>query len=144
MIDLEGIELTADHPARTAAIASIRAVEAGDRDAWLALFAEDATVADPVGFSPLDPAGEGHHGRDAIAAFYDTVIAQAEVCFDLRESYAAGDECANVGTITSTFPDGTAGVVDGVYVYRVDEQGKLVSVRAFWQYDDLRIVPPPG
>ena len=122
----------------------MRAVEAGDRDAWLALFAAGATVADPVGVSPLDPTGEGHHGTEAIAAFYDTVIAQAQVRFVLRESYAAGDECANVGTITSTFPDGTAGVVDGVYVYRVDSHGKLVSVRAFWQYDDLRIVLPPG
>ncbi len=122
----------------------MRAVEAGDRDAWLALFADDATVADPVGVSPLDPTGAGHRGTEAIAAFYDTVIAQAQVRFELRESYVAGDECANVGTITSTFPDGTAGVVDGVYVYRVDDQGDLVSVRAFWQYDDLRIVPPPG
>ena len=64
--------------------------------------------------------------------------------FDLRESYAAGDECANVGTITPTLPDGTRAVVEGVYAYRIDGQGELVSVRAFWQYDDLRIVPPPS
>lgn len=137
---MQGIDLDLSHPARRAALASIRAVEAGDRDAWLALFADDAVVADPVGPSPLDPDGEGHRGRDAIAAFYDDVVAQAQVRFDIRESYAAGDECANVGTITSTFPDGSAGVVEGVYVYRVDAAGKLVSLRAYWQFDDLRMI----
>lgn len=138
---MEGIELDPSHPARRAAIASVAAVEAGDRDAWLALFAPDAVVADPVGPSPLDPDGEGHRGLAAIAAFYDTVIATAQVRFAIRESYAAGDECANVGTITSTFADGTAGIVDGVYVYRVDDRGRIVSIRAYWEFDNLRVVP---
>ena len=31
------------------------AVEAGDRDAWLALFADDAVVEDPVGPSASTP-----------------------------------------------------------------------------------------
>ena len=31
-----------------------------------------------------------------------------QVRFRLRESYACGDECANVGRITTTLPDGTA------------------------------------
>jgi hypothetical protein len=43
--------------------------------AWLALFAADAVVQDPVGQSPLDPVGEGHRGHDAIGRFWDTVIA---------------------------------------------------------------------
>lgn len=137
---MEGIELDPTHPARRAAIASMTAVEAGDRSAWLALFAPDAVVADPIGESPLDPTGEGHHGAEAIAAFYDTVIAGAQVRFSIRESYAAGSECANVGTITSTFPDGSAGVVDGVYVYRVDAQGRVISLRAYWQFGDLRVI----
>ena len=141
---MDGIGLDPTHPARRAAIASITAIEAGDRDGWLALFADDAVVADPVGPSPFDAEGNGHRGRDAIAAFYDTVIAQAQVRFTLRASYAAGSECANEGTITSTFPDGTEGIVDGVYLYRVDEAGKLVSVRAFWEFEKLRIVAPGG
>ncbi len=62
--------------------------------------------------------------------------------FTLRASYAAGSECANEGTITSTFPDGTAGIVDGVYLYRVDDDGLLLSVRAFWEFERLRVVAP--
>ena len=137
---MEGIGLDPSHPARRAAIASVEAIEAGDRTAWLSLFTSDALVADPVGSSPLDPAGNGHRGLEAIAAFYDTVVASAQVRFSIRESYAAGSECANVGTITSTFADGSAAVVDGVYVYRVDHEGRLVSIRAYWEFDNLRMV----
>lgn len=138
---MEGTDLDPSHPARQAAQASVRAVESGDREGWLALFADDAVVADPVGVSPLDPRGEGHRGRAEIAAFHDAVIAAAQVRFSIRESYAAGDECANVGTITSTFADGSAAVVDGVYVYRVNAQGLLVSIRAYWEFDNLKFIP---
>ena len=81
----------------------------GTAAVWLALFAADACVEDPIGPSMFDPEGAGHRGPQAIAAFYDTVIASGRVEFSIRESYAAGNECANVGTITTTLPDGTRG-----------------------------------
>ena len=59
---------TADHPARAASQASMAAVTAGDRAAWLALFAADAVVEDPIGPSMFDPDGAGHRGADGIAA----------------------------------------------------------------------------
>ena len=128
----------APHPARDASLASMRAVEAGDRDGWLALFAPDAVVQDPIGVSPLDPSGEGHQGIDAIAAFYDSTIAPNEVRFTIERSHAAGDEVANVGTITTTMADGTVVHTDLVGTYRVDAAGKLLSLRAFWEMDKLR------
>jgi ketosteroid isomerase-like protein len=130
----------APHPARNAALASMRAIEAKDRDGWLSLFAPDAVVADPVGPSPFDPEGHGHRGRDAIAAFYDTVIGPNDsVTFAIGASYAAGDEVANVGTITTTLPGGAGRVhTDGVFTYRVDAEGKVVSLRAHWELDKLR------
>ena len=131
-----------EHPARAASKQSMAAVEAGDRQAWLALFASDAVVQDPIGVSPLDPTGLGHRGVDAIAAFYDTVIAPNRVAFEIRESYAAGDEVANVGTITTTFADGGRALVDGVYTYRVDDDGRLVALRAYWEIDALRYEAP--
>ena len=39
------------------------AVAAGRKDDWLALFAPDAIVQDPVGPSRLDPDGRGHRGH---------------------------------------------------------------------------------
>jgi hypothetical protein len=45
-----------------------------DREAWLALFAPDAVIEDPIGPSPFDPEGKGHRGTEGINAFYDNVI----------------------------------------------------------------------
>jgi ketosteroid isomerase-like protein len=132
------------HPARDAARASMRAVEAGDREGWLALFAVDACVEDPIGPSAFDPTGAGHRGPEAIAAFYDTVIASGRIEFSIRESYAGGSECANVGTITTTLPDGTRALVDGVYTYRVDADGRIVALRAYWEPARMRLEPPAG
>ena len=117
------------------------AVEAGDREAWLALFSDDAVVEDPVGPSMFDPDGTGHRGREAIAAFYDNVIGVNEsIRFAIRESFLCGDEVANVGTIRINFAAGGAVEVDGVYCYRVSPDGKLGGIRAFWEADQIRSV----
>jgi ketosteroid isomerase-like protein len=116
----------------------MEAVEAGDKEAWLALFSPDAVVEDPIGPSPLDPSGEGHRGRPAIGAFYDTVIGPNQVRFRIEQSWAGGNEVANVGTITTTMADGTVVHTDGVFTYRVDDQGLVVGLRAYWEMDRLR------
>jgi ketosteroid isomerase-like protein len=142
---MEGMDgYDAEQPARAAAIRSVEAVEAGDRETWLGLFTDDALVQDPIGASPLDPTGEGHRGIEAISSFYDRVVSQAQIRFSVRESYAQGDECANVVTITSTFPDGGRSVVDAVSTYRLapDGSGKLMWLRAYWEFDALVYEPP--
>ena len=97
-----------EHPARLASQKSIAAVQAKDKAAWLALFADDAVVEDPVGPSFLDESGQGHRGLAAIGAFFDNNIAPVEsIRFDLADSFAAGDEVANVATIHMTLPGGT-------------------------------------
>ena len=113
------------------------AVEAGDREAWLALFADDAVVQDPIGVSALDPGGLGHHGHEAIAAFYDNVIGPNEVRFTIRESWEAGNEVANVGRITTTMADGLVVHTDGVFTYRIDDDHKISALRAYWSIDRL-------
>ena len=134
MIFPEGLP---DHPARSASLASMRAVEAGDRDAWLALFAPDAVVEDPIGPSPFDPDGAGHRGIDAIAAFYDNVIASGSVRFTIRESWEAGPEVANVGRISTTMADGTVVHADGVFTYRINDAGQVLALRAYWSIERL-------
>ncbi|MFL6121341.1 nuclear transport factor 2 family protein [Actinophytocola sp.] len=122
------------HPARTASRRSMDAVSRGAKDEWLALFAEDAVVEDPVGKSMFDPTGDGHRGRAAIAAFWDLAIANAERFeFAIRDSFAAGHEVANIGTISAFLPGGSVVDTEGVFVYRVNEDGLIVSLRAFWE-----------
>jgi steroid delta-isomerase len=122
------------HPARTASRRSMDAVTRGAKEEWLTLFAEDGVVEDPVGVSMFDPTGNGHHGRDGIARFWDMTIANVErFQFDIRDSFAAGNEVANVGTITTFLPGGSIVDTEGVFVYRVNEDGLIVSMRAFWE-----------
>lgn len=133
-----------DRSARAASLRSRDAVQRGDREGWLGLFASDGVVQDPVGVSPLDETGEGHRGPEARAAFWDTVIAPNPITMDVFASHAGGDEVANVVTITTSFPDGARAVVDIVAVYRVDDVGRIVSLRAFWEFDQLRFEPAPA
>ena len=86
--------MASEHPARAAAQRSMDCVHAKKREDWIANFAEDAHIEDPIGKSPLDPSGQGHRGRAAIAAFWDRIIAPNRVMFDIRHSYACGSECA--------------------------------------------------
>ncbi len=123
----------AEHPARRAGLLSQQYVAEGNRDAWLDLFAEDALVADPVGPSPLDPKGDGHQGKRAITAFYDDVISKAKVSFHYPRSYACANECAFVGTVFSELPDGSERASEGVFLYCVNDEGKILSLRAFWE-----------
>ena len=118
------------------------AVEAKDREGWLDLFADDAVVADPIGPSPFDPEGRGHRGREAIAAFYDAVVAPSErITFEIERSYLCGDEVADVGTIRTVLAGGThVAVVRGVYTYRGDGNGRLAALRAYWEYDAVELL----
>jgi steroid delta-isomerase len=127
---------------RELAIRSRAAVHARDKDAWLALFADDAVVQDPIGPSPFDPEGKGHQGKAAISAFYDNVIGPSEaISFEITESYLCGDEVADVGIIRTTIAGGShQAVVRGVYTYRSNGAGKLAALRAFWEFEALELI----
>ncbi|REH28496.1 SnoaL-like protein [Kutzneria buriramensis] len=134
MIDWQASKV--EHPARMASWRSMEAVVAGEKEKWLSLFALDGCVEDPVGPSPFDPEGRGHHGHEAIGAFWDKAIALAEgFDFTMRDSFANGLECANVGTITIHLPGNNLMDTDGVFVYRIDEDGLIKSVRAHWEME---------
>ena len=96
----------AEHPAHEAGRRSREAVIARDKEAWLAVFTDDAIVEDPIGPSAFDPEGKGHRGRDAISAFWDKAIAPTtKIEFVFRDTYQCGNEEANVGHILITTGD---------------------------------------
>jgi steroid delta-isomerase len=125
-----------DHPARRASQRSYTAVGTGVLENWLKVYAEDAVVEDPVGPSWFDPEGKGHHGHAGISAFWEKAIAPIEkFTFLIHDSHANGNTCANVGTITTRFPDGTTVDTDLVMVYTINDEGLVSSMRAYWEAD---------
>lgn len=125
-----------DHPARRMAQRSFRAAAAGDKQAWVALFAPDAVIEDPVGPSPFDATGDGHHGPAGIAAFWDATIAGVDsLSFHITDSFANGQASASVGTITGTLAGGATIRTEGVFVHVVGADGLMTSMRAYWEWD---------
>lgn len=125
------------HPARVAAAKSRAAVSVHDKQAWLDLFADDAVIEDPIGISPLDPTGLGISGKDNISQFWDTFIAPNRHTFEVHHSYAAGNEVANHMTLGLVIGTETKGSVTGVFTYKVNESGKIVSLRGFWELEAM-------
>lgn len=124
-----------EHPAHEAGRRSREAVAARDKDAWLAVFAEDAIVEDPIGPSLFDPEGLGHRGRDAISAFWDKAIAPTtKIEFFFRDTYQCGLEEANVGHILITTGEYQT-TAEGVFTYRVNAEGEMVALRAYWEME---------
>ena len=109
---------------------------AKDKQNWLDLFAEDAIVQDPIGKSPLDPDGNGHKGKEAIEKFYDTVIANGNIEFNILESIPCADECANFAEIKNIVGDEKI-ETKMIVIYRVNSDDKIVSLRAFWDYEKM-------
>jgi steroid delta-isomerase len=120
------------HPAAAAALTAMNAVTAGDRDAWLSCYADDAVLYDPVGGSPLDSEGVGVRGLDGLDHFWQQAIAPNEVRFDVAAVHAAGDEAAVVATVTVRFPNGAVVDYDGVFVYTINHDKQVVSLRGYW------------
>lgn len=139
MIDSPAITWDApdsDHPARRAGQLSNALVAKGDKDGWLALFAPDALIQDPVGPSFLDPTGEGHRGPEALSNFWDTYVGMiSEFAFHITDSFANGPCCANVARISTTMADGSSMQIDCILIYSVDDDGLITSLRAHWEPD---------
>ena len=104
--------------------AYVAAFEAGSADQVAALYAQDATVEDPIG-SPI------HHGREAIRAFY-------------AESMKTGAKLKLEGPVRVTgdyavFPfsvnlnyDGGHKRIDVIDTFRFNEANEVVEMRAYW------------
>jgi len=108
------------------------AFTAGDRDAYLGVFAPDAWIEDPVG-SPR------HEGRDALGTFFDNARGMADT-IELRLTgpvRVAAGECAFPMQARPVLGD-TTFVVDIIDVMTFDDDGKVTTMRAFWDPAEMR------
>jgi steroid Delta-isomerase len=127
----------AEHPARAAANRSRAAVGSKNKEAWLALFDDDALIEDPIGVSPIDPIGKGIRGKANISEFWDQNIAPNTHTFEVHQSYAAGLEVANHMTLKFLIGTSMQAEVNGVFTYRVNEAGKIIALRGFWELAEM-------
>jgi len=106
---------------------AMSAVEQGAREDWIGLFASDATLEDPVDGSPAKV------GTAAIAQFWDTGIAMFEsVRFDVQRVHEAPGEALVLAEVSVSAPGGAAARYDAAVHYRIDGDGEIASLRAFW------------
>ena len=101
----------------------ISLVSNGTADDLVELYADDATVEDPVG-------GEVHIGRQAIRGFYSSVEGVARQC-ELVTLRVAGHEAAFHFKLTVTAGD-TKMVIEPIDVMVFDSDGKISSMKAYW------------
>jgi len=122
-----------EHPALAAARRSRTAAMAKDKEAFVAAYAEDGWIEDPVGPSHFDPEGKGHHGHDGIANFFDIAVAMPDsMDFEIHDAFCAGSEAAIIATIHIVIGTMTMDT-EGVFLYNVNPDGKIKSMRAFWE-----------
>ncbi len=124
-----------NHPALVAARNSWRCVQAHDKEGWLALMTDDVCIEDPIGVGPTNPTGKGLRGKAEVGTFYDKNIAPNALHIETHESYVADRESAHVMTLTTTFPNDSKARVRGIFTYRVDDAGKMESLRGYWTLD---------
>lgn len=130
------------HPALIAARNSWRCVQAKLRDEWLAMMADDILIEDPIGVGPTNPTGAGLRGRAAAEAFWDQNIGPSTIRIETHESCVAGLESAHLMTLRTRLANGVQTTVRGIFTYRVNEAGKLCSLRGYWTLDVMKFERP--
>jgi steroid delta-isomerase len=100
-----------------------------DVDSIIALFDDEATAEDPVG-------GDIQRGKEAIHAFYSGAapLLQVELAGPICVS---GKECAFPVLAQLTVGDNVS-YLDAVDVFTFNDNGKIISMRAFWNPEEMR------
>jgi steroid delta-isomerase len=102
------------------------AIRAMNPDAIASTFAEDGTTYDPVG-------SEGVTGRDAIREFFSSIYKNFKsVALNEDSIFVAGDGAAVKWTGRGTSANGKNVNFEGIDVFEVDADGKIRTVRAYW------------
>lgn len=99
----------------------------------VALYADDATVEDPVG-SPLK------NGKAEIARFYEFAMksgATLKLAAPIRGSH--GNSAAMAFDVELKMPEGAA-VIRVIDVMTFNEAGQFSSMRAFWGPGDMQVL----
>jgi len=116
---------------------SIANAMAGNKEGWLAMFADDAVVHDPVGISAHDPSGEGFRGKERISEFWDMMIGPGNLTIVPHKRFPCGDNIVAVAMTATNDIGGMKTYIEMVVTYEVNDEGLLISLNAYWDMDAL-------
>jgi steroid delta-isomerase len=108
-------------------------VSKGDLDAIVALYADDATIEDPIG-------SELRRGREGVREFYAASVGNVR----MRRTgpvRVAGSEAATP-LVALIGPEGQQQALDIISVMTFDDDGRIASMRAYWSMDAMRPATP--
>ena len=102
------------------------AVGAFDVPRYVNTFAPDGVLEDPVGTPPIQ-------GAQAITGFITSIIAPfSDIKHKIQDINVCGNEAAVNWKINLKTTTGKKIVIDGMGVFKFNDNGKLQSVREFW------------
>ncbi len=111
----------------------IDAFNAADAARVVALFADNASVEDPVG----TPLKEGRSEIETFYAYATSVGARLELMAPPRGSH--GNSASISFRVHVTAQDGQAAYIDVTDVMDFDAAGKILRMRAYWGVDDYHL-----
>ncbi|GAA3718795.1 nuclear transport factor 2 family protein [Gordonia hankookensis] len=115
---------------RSRVLQYLSAIGAGTAADIAALYADDATVEDPVG-------SDIRAGRTAIEEFYGA-LSGADCDAELLTLRVSGNTAAFGFRVTTRTPDQVI-VVEPIDIMTFDDDAQITSMRAIWGPDDLTI-----
>lgn len=111
----------------------VELVNAGDVTGVVALFAENATVEDPVG-TPV------RSGRSQLTRFYEDAVARGCVMKVLSGPHGSFGNCAGMAAeVEVTLPGQGRCRIPLVEIQAFDEHCRITSMRAYWGNEDVHI-----
>lgn len=106
----------------------------GDLEAWLGLFADGATLEDPVG-------SEVRRGSAELVDFWQLVRSMAdELSLTLVGPVRVAGSEAAFAMEARTRVGETSLVVDVIDTMEFDEQARITSMRAYWDPTEMRLL----
>jgi steroid delta-isomerase len=122
--------------ARATLEAYAAALGAGNKDAWVGLFTEDATLRDPAAAPPVV-------GRAAIADFWDKAHSFGMTLTpQVSRIVVCGEEAMLVFQVAAQGPDGSGVLLDVCDVFALTDDGHIRSMKAYWDKGCLRQIAP--
>ena len=125
--------MTSEEDMKRAMQAYIAGFNRADAEAVIALYADDATVEDPVGKEPLV-------GKSKIAEFYRMAIktgAKLSLAAPVRASHS--NSAAMAFDVNLNMPQGRT-LIRVIDVMTFNEHGKFKSMRAYWGPGDMEML----